>query len=401
MKHIKNSTYDFSTSTCRKDTNAEKYALREKLFGTDDVLPVWVADMDIDTPHFVLEAIKKRLEHAIIGYEEVPKSAFLAQIEWMKREHGVEFALEDMFYSPSVVASINAAIEAFTQKGDKVIVQTPVYPPFFHSVIAHERELLKNPLKLRDDGSYTFDIEDLKSKIDENTKLLLLCSPHNPVGRVWKKEELEEILELCLKHNIVVFSDEIHSDLVYAPNLHVPFASLSKEARDITLTAMGVGKTFNMAGFAMSSVVIPNKALREKFLIVYNKIHFAQGCSLSHVAFEAAYRDGKNWLEELKIHLFKNFVLLREVCEKYPQLVKLSPLEGTYLAWLDCRGMKLRDKELRAFFINEAKLGLSAGISFGREGSGFMRLNFGVSSAKMLQIIDRLEKVLKKYRKMD
>lgn len=390
--------YDFSTSACRENTNAEKYVLREKLFGTNDVFPAWVADMDIDTPDFVLEAVKKRLEHPVIGYEEVPPSIFLAQIEWMKNEHGVEFTLEDMLYSHSVVASMNVAIEAFTQKGDKLIVQTPVYPPFFHSVMEHERELLKNPLKQREDGSYTFDIEDLKSKIDERTKLLLLCSPHNPVGRVWRRDELGEILELCLEHNIVVFSDEIHSDLVYAPNLHVPFASLSKEARDITVTAIGVGKSFNMAGFAISSVAVPNKELREKFLKVYNRIHFANGSTLSHVAFEAAYKEGKIWLEELKIHLEKNFYLLKELCGKYPHLIKLTPIEGTYLAWLDCRLLGLRDKELRDFFVHEAGLGLSAGISFGREGSGFMRLNFAVSSAKMLQVIEKLKKALQKHR---
>jgi cystathionine beta-lyase len=389
--------YDFSTSASRENTNAEKYALREKLFGTNDVMPIWVADMDIDTPDFVLEAVKKRLEHPVIGYEEVPPSMFLAQIEWMKNEHGVEFALEDMLYSHSVVASINVAIEAFTKKGDKVIVQTPVYPPFFHSVMEHERELLKNPLKQREDGSYTFDIEDLKSKIDEKTKLLLLCSPHNPVGRVWRREELEEILELCLKHNIVVFSDEIHSDLVYAPNLHVPFASLSYEARDITVTAIGVGKSFNMAGFAISSVAVQNKELREKFLKVYNRIHFANGSTLSHVAFEAAYKEGKIWLEELKIHFAKNFYMLKELCENFPHLIKLTPIEGTYLAWLDCRGMGLKDKELRDFFVHEAGLGLSAGISFGREGSGFMRLNFALSSAKMSQLINKLENALKNF----
>lgn len=390
--------YDFTTSTCREDTNAEKYALREKLFGSNDVEPLWVADMDIDTPSFVLDAVKKRLEHPIVGYEEVPKSAFEAQIEWMKSRHGVEFKRDDMLYSHSVVASINAAIEAFTDKGDKVIVQTPVYPPFFHSVMEHERELLKNPLKQNEDGSYTFDIEDLKSKIDEKTKLLLLCSPHNPVGRVWKRAELEEILEVCLKHNIVVFSDEIHCDLVYTPNIHVPFASLSEKAREISVTAIGVGKTFNMAGFAISTVAIPNEKLKEKFLKVYNRIHFAHGSSLSHVAFESAYRDGKEWLEELKLHLFKNYNMLKELCEKYPQLIKITPLEGTYLTWLDCRGLALSDRELREFFIKEAGVGLSAGISFGREGSGFMRLNFAISSAKMSQVIQKLQQALQKYR---
>ena len=394
-------TYDFSTSASREDTNAEKYALREKLFGTKNVEPLWVADMDIDTPKFVLEAVKKRLEHPIVGYEEVPHSAFLAQIKWMKDVHGVEFELEDMFYSHSVVASMNAAIEAFSNKGDKVIVQTPVYPPFFHSVREHDRELLKNPLKQEDDGSYIFDVEDLLSKIDEKTKLLLLCSPHNPVGRVWRREELERILEVCLKYNIVVFSDEIHSDLVYAPNTHTVFASLSQDARDITITAIGVGKTFNMAGFSMSSVAIPNIELREKFLKVYNRIHFAAGNALSHVAFESAYVEGREWLEELKTHLFKNYSMLKELCANYPYLIKVTPIEGTYLAWLDCRGLTLRDKELREFFIKEAGLGLSAGISFGREGSGFMRLNFAISSAKMSQVVNKLQIALEKHRSRD
>lgn len=387
-------SYDFSESACRKDTNAEKYTLREELFGTEDVQPVWVADMDIDTPDFILDAVKKRLEHPIVGYEEVPKSAFLAQIDWMKKEHKVEFELDDMLYSHSVVASMSATIDAFSEIGDKVIVQTPVYPPFFHSVLEHERELLKNPLKQNEDGKYVFDIEGLKSKIDEKTKLLLLCSPHNPVGRVWKKEELQEILEVCLEHNIVVFSDEIHSDLVYKPNVHVAFASLSDEAREITVTAIGVGKTFNMAGFAMSAVAIPNKELRERFLKSYKRIHFAQGSVLSHVAYEAAFKNGKEWVEDLKVHLMKNFHMLEEVCAKYPNIIKVTPIEATYLAWLDCRGMGLSDKKLRKFFVDEAKLGLNAGLSFGREGTGFMRLNFAVSTTKMLEVIKKLDKAL-------
>ncbi len=387
-------SYDFSNAACRKDTNAEKYTLRDELFGTKDVEPVWVADMDIDTPDFVLNAVSQRVKHPIFGYEEVPQSAFEAQCEWMKTEHNLDINIEDIIYSHSVVASMGVAIEAFSDEGDKVIVQTPVYPPFFHSVMRAKRKLLKNPLKQTQDGSYRFDIEDLKSKIDKDTKLLLLCSPHNPVGRVWKKEELEEILEVCLENNIVVFSDEIHSDLVYAPNKHVPFISLSQKAKNITVTAIGVGKTFNMAGFAISSVVISNPELKERFLNVYNRVHFAQGSTLSHVAFESAYVNGKGWLEELKPHLYGNYTLLQELCLKYPKVMKLTPIEATYLAWIDCKGMGLRDKLLREFFIKEAKLGLNAGISFGKEGSGFMRLNFAVSSAKMSKIIMLLESAL-------
>ena len=388
--------YLFEESACRKDTNAEKYTLRKEIFNTEDVMPVWVADMDIDTPDFVLDSVKERLKHPIMGYEEVPDSAFRAQIEWMNKEHNVDFKLEDMLYSHSVVASMSVAIEAFSEIGEKVIVQTPVYPPFFHSVLHSQRKLLKNPLKQMEDGGYTFDIEDLKSKIDKDTKLLLLCSPHNPVGRVWRKDELESILQVCLENNIIVFADEIHSDLVYKPNNHIAFASLSEQARDITITAIGVGKTFNMAGFAISSVVIPNKDIRKRYKEIYDKVHFAQGSSLSHVAFESAYTHGKDWLEDVKVHLMSNYNALKAVCEEFPTKIKLTPIEATYLAWLDCRGMGLKDKALREFFIQEARLGLNAGISFGREGSGFMRLNFAVSSAKMLEIIKRLEKALRK-----
>ena len=388
--------YDFSTATNREATNAEKYVLRKQLFGTEDVLPAWVADMDIDTPDFVLNAVKERLESPNMGYEEVPESAYLAQIDWIKREHGTAFRVDEVLYSHSVVASMHTAIEAFTNEGDGVIVQTPVYPPFFHSVTKLNRKVIKNSLILHEDGSYGLDIEDFKSKIDENTKLLLLCSPHNPVGRVWKAQELEQILEICLKYKIVVFADEIHSDLVYKPNKHIPFYSLNEKAKKITLTAIGVGKTFNMAGFAISSVVIQDDILREKFQKAYERVHYAQGSSLSHIAFESAYKNGKEWLEELKVHLYENYKMLVVLSKKYPEYIKITPIEATYLAWIDCRGMQLKDRELREFFIKEAKLGLNSGLSFGREGLGFMRLNFAVSSATMTEIIKRVDTALQR-----
>ena len=391
-------SYDFSTSAPREKTNAEKFALREKLFGTLDVEPLWVADMDIDTPAFVLEAIKKRLEHPIVGYEDMPDSAYEAQIAWLHKRHGWSVRREDIFHSHSVVASMAVAIEAFTQKGDEVVVQTPVYPPFFHSVIAHERRLIKNRLKRGEDGVYSFDIEDFKSQISDKTKLLLLCSPHNPVGRVWRREELLEIVEICAQKGIVIFSDEIHSDIVYGAHKHIPLASLSANAAALTLTALGVGKSFNMAGFALSSVIVSNEELKERFAKAYHRVHFAQNNALSHVAFEAAYRMGEEWLEALLEHLHANFLLLEGALQKYSGLIRITPIEGTYLAWLDCRAMGLKDSELRDFFVKEAKLGLNAGISFGKEGSGFMRLNFALSSAKMLQIVHNLEYALQRMR---
>lgn len=387
--------YNFKTSANRENTNAEKYTARKRLFGTEDILPIWVADMDIDTPSFVFEDIQKRLTHSVLGYEEVPDSAFNAQINWMKNNHGVEFELKDMIYSHSVVASINVAIEAFTNEGDNVIVQTPVYPPFFQSIKRHNREVLENNLVLREDGTYRFDLEDLKSKINKNTKLLLLCSPHNPVGRVWKEEELRELLDICVKNNIVVFADEIHSDLVFEGNKHISFSSLNQQAKDISITAIGVGKTFNLAGIAMSSVAIANENLKEKFLETYKKHHFADGSVVSHVAFQSAYTHGKDWLEELKIHLYKNYEMLQKLCDKYPTKLKLTPIEATYLAWIDCRGLNLSDKKLRDFFVKEAKLGLNPGLGFGKNGSGFMRLNFAVSLEMMEEVVSRLDNALK------
>jgi len=388
--------YSFKESACRKETNAEKYTLRKELFGNEEIEPVWVADMDLDTPDFVLDAVKERLQHPVMGYEEVPFSAYQAQIDWLFKRYALKYDLQDMFYSHSVVASMRVAIEAFSEVGDNIIVQTPVYPPFFKSVSQLNRELLLNPLVQKEDGRYTFDTDDLRSKINEKTKMILLCSPHNPVGRVWTKEELEEILEICLQHNIVVFSDEIHCDLVYQPNKHIPFGSINDQAKDITISAFGVGKTFNMAGFAISTVAIANEVLREKFAKIHSKVHFAEGATLSHVAFEAAYKNGEKWLEDLLQHLQNNYKYLRDVCQKYPEFIKITPIEATYLAWLDCSGISTKNKELKSFFVEEAKLGLNPGISFGREGNGFMRLNFAVSSAKMIKVVSQLESALEK-----
>ena len=388
--------YDFDKKIERADTNAEKYTLRKALFGTEDVLPAWVADMDIATPPFVLDAIKKRLEHPIVGYEEFPHSAKEAQCAWIERHHSKHFNPTDLLYSHSVVASMSVAIQAFSQKGDEVIVQTPVYPPFFHQVTLNARKVLRNPLAKRADGSYTFDFEHLRSSITPKTKLLLLCNPHNPVGRAWKKEELKALLGICKEHNIIVFSDEIHSDLVYKPHTHTPFASLDG-ARELCISAYGPGKTFNMAGFAISTVAIENEELLQRYKAVYDAIHFAQGTSLSHVAFEAAYKEGEVWLKELKAHLWHNYARLQSMLQKFEHLIRLTPLEATYLAWLNCGGMGLRDKELRKWFVEKAKLGLNAGLSFGKEGSGYMRLNFAVPSETMDEILKRLEGALQTY----
>ena len=388
---------DYNTFVDRTSGNAEKYALRRKLFHTEDVLPMWVADMDIVTPPFITEAVSVRAAHPVYGYEEMPDSAFEAQIAWMKRHHDLVIEREWIFYSPSVVATINVAIQAFTKPGDKVIVQPPVYFPFFKSVANNNRQVVSNPLKQLENGDYTFDIEDLKSKIDTDTKLLLLCSPHNPVGRVWKREELQAIADICLEHDIKVLADEIHSDLVYAPHKHIPFASLGDDVNNITITAIGPGKTFNIAGLSISTVVIANETMRRQFYEVYNSIHFAEGTVFGHVGFEAAYRDGADWHKGLMGHLSANVKALKSVCDMHRDKITLTIPEGTYLAWLDCSGMGLSDKALRQFFVEKVKLGLSPGTAFGKEGTQFMRLNFAVPTSVMNQVLLRLDQALSDY----
>jgi cystathionine beta-lyase len=378
----------------RSATNAEKYALRGQLFGTDDVLPMWVADMDIETAPCVLEAVQKRAMHTVYGYEEMPDAAFEAQMAWMRKRHGLLLERDWMCFSPSVVASINVAIQAFTKPGDKVIVQPPVYFPFFKSVENNGRSVVHNPLKRSEAGEYTFDFDDLRSKIDDKTKLLLLCSPHNPVGRVWSGEELRELAGICLEHGITVFADEIHSDLVYAPHRHIPFASLSEAVRNITVTAIGPGKSFNVAGLAISTVAIPDSELRGRFMKVYESIHFAQGTIFGHAGFEAAYREGEEWLEGLLAHLRENLDKLADLVARHNDRLQLRLPEGTYLAWLDCSKMGLGGRALRRFFIEEAKLGLSPGTTFGKEGYGYMRMNVAVPGPVMDEALRRLERAL-------
>lgn len=377
----------------RSRTNAEKYTLRQKLFGSDEVLPMWVADMDIPTPECVLEAVKERLKHPVIGYEIMRDAAFAAQIEWFEKHHAFTMEREWLSYSPSVVASIGCAIRALSDEGDDVIVMDPVYPPFYSMVKNNNRHLVTYPLLRDEAGRYRIDIEGFRSRITPRTKLLLLCSPHNPVGRVWSREELESLGKVCVEHGIRIISDEIHCDLVYAPHRHLPTASISESLRENTVMLIGPGKTFNMAGFSISTVCIPSAGLRSAYEKERKRVHWGDGSVLSHVAFEAAYRQGNEWYRGMMKHLDGNAATIGEWVAKEPHIGYHRP-EATYLAWLDCRALQLGDRELRDFFVREAGLGLSPGLSFGKEGSGFMRLNFAVPSSVLDEALKRLHKAL-------
>jgi cystathionine beta-lyase len=377
----------------RSGTNAEKYTLRQKLFHTEDVQPMWVADMDIATPECVIHAVQKRLLHPILGYEIMPDSAYEAQIEWVRVHHAFEIKREWLSYSPSVVASIGCAIRAFSEEGDEVIVMDPVYPPFYSMVRDNNRSLLLHPLKQDSVGICRFDIERLCTQITPKTKLLLLCSPHNPIGRVWNRDELLALGNVCLEHGIVIISDEIHSDIVFAPHTHIPMASLTEELLNNTIMLIGPGKTFNMVGFSISSVCIASNELREAYQNERQRVHFGDGAALSHVAFETAYTEGGAWHKKLLEHLRANASLLEAWAAEHPA-IQFRPPEATYLAWLDCRALGFGDRELREFFVHKAGLGLSPGLSFGKEGSGFMRLNFAVPTSVLSDALDRLDKAL-------
>lgn len=372
----------------RVSTNAEKYVLREKLFHTREVQPLWVADMDIATPTCVINAVQKRLEHPILGYEIMNDSAYEAQIDWMRHHHGFEMKREWLSYSPSVVASIGCVIRAFSEEGDEVIVMDPVYPPFYSMVKENNRGLLIHSLKQDDAGVYRFDLEQLSTQITSKTKLLLFCSPHNPIGKVWNSDELSALGQWCLKNGIRIISDEIHSDIVYAPNKHIPLASLSSALLENTVTLMGPGKTFNMAGFSISTVCIASQTLREMFEAERKRLHWGDGALLSHVAFEAAYREGDGWYQKLLDYLADHAQRIAQALSATP--IRYTKPEATYLAWLDCREMGLGDRELREFFVHKAGLGLSPGLSFGREGSGFMRLNFAVASEQLDEALEKM-----------
>ena len=380
---------DFNKAPDRRSTNAEKYVYREKLFGSEDVVPMWVADMDIETPSFIMDAVKDRAKHAILGYEEATDAMFEAQLDWVKRHYGYEMKREWMFMSPSVVGSINVAIKAFSEVGDKIIVQSPVYPKFYSSVTNNDRMILQNPLK-EIEGYFSMDFDALEAEIDEKTTMMILCSPHNPVGRVWNKDELTRLGEICIKHNIIIVADEVHSDLIYKGFKHTPLASISKELECRTITCYGPGKTFNMAGLATSTVVVPSDALRVKFKKAYDATYFGDGTIFGQVAFETAYREGESWLVELLAHLQGNIDYLEICLKEYMPSITMCAPEGTYLGWLDCRKLGLSQEALENFFYKEAKLGLSSGTGFGKVAEGFMRINLATPRATVEEAVSRL-----------
>lgn len=382
--------YNFNEIIHREGTNCIKHDALQVFFKSDDILPLWVADMDFKTPDFIVNAIKKRAEHEVYGYTFRPESYYQAVIGWMSRMHGWDIEKNWISFSPGVVAGITFAIETFTKPGDEVIVQPPVYFPFFESVKGTGRKMVENPLKL-ENGRYTFDLVDLKAKITSQTKMLLLCNPQNPGGMAWKEDELVELATICLEHGILMVSDEIHSDLVYEPHRHIPLATLSAEVAKNSIICMAPSKTFNVAGLASSVVIIPDRTKFRRYERAINVGHIGMGNIFGSVALEAAYAHGYDWLQQLKDYLWENYLLLEGFMEKYLPRVKVMKPEATYLIWLDFSDYGMNDEELMKFTVEKARVALNNGGRFGTGGDGWLRFNIGSPRSMVAEGLERLK----------
>jgi cystathionine beta-lyase len=381
--------YDFDTVIDRRDTNCVKYDLRGKLFGKDDVLPMWVADMDFPVADFILDAIRERLNHPVLGYTFRSDRFAGSVASWLNRRHGWKIETTAIGFSPGVVPALNMCVLEFTDPGDKVVVQPPVYFPFFSAISNHGRELVYNQLVKRD-KSYEMDLDHLEDQFKAGAKLFFLCNPHNPVGRVWSNEELQKLAEICVKYQVMVISDEIHSDLLLSGSRHIPFASLGKDIADLTLTCMAPSKTFNLAGLYTSVMIATNPSLMKRYEKVLDAVHVGGDNILGQVALEAAYTLGDEWLDQLLDYLEKNFqAFSSHLNNNVPELL-ISPLEATYLAWLDFSFLELDDKGLKDFIIHRAGLGLNDGPMFGPGGSQHQRLNLATPRKILMEGAERL-----------
>jgi cystathionine beta-lyase len=389
------SIYNFDEIVDRKGTDSIKYdAAKEFLGATGDIIPMWVADMDFRTPDFVINALKKRIGHEVFAYTMRSKNYYESIIGWLKRRHQWEVSRESIVFSPGVVPAVNMAVLSYTQPGDRIITQPPVYFPFFNAVKDHGRELVYNPLVIKN-GRLNMDLENLEKVAKEGARMIILSSPHNPGGSVWTEEELRRLADICLRNDILILSDEIHCDLVFKPNKHIPLVTLSDEIADHCITAIAPSKTFNLSGLSTSSVIIPNAELRKQFIATLDHLHIGMGNIAGNVASQAAYTYGDEWVDELMAYLSVNLDILEDYLQQQiPQIKMLRP-EATFLVWLDCRELGMDDITLNKFFLEKARLGLNRGEMFGPGGSGFMRMNIGCTKATLNKALECLKEAFR------
>ncbi|MDD2570393.1 MAG: PatB family C-S lyase [Bacteroidales bacterium] len=384
---------DFDRITDRQGTNSIKWDARDQVFGNPDVVPLWVADMDFETPAFIRERIARRLEHPILGYTYRSERFAGSFISWVNRRHHWEVDPEWVVFMPGVVPAVSVAVLAYTDPGDEVIIQPPVYHPFYFCVEGHNRKLILNPLKTIN-GRFTFDLELLRQQITPKTRLLILSNPHNPGGTAWSAEELASLAAICQETGVRILSDEIHSDLTYPPGHHTPAVTAAPNYAHRIITAMAPSKTFNMAGMSTSILVIPDPKERKTYADLVYTLHVGMGNVFGFEALQAAYEEGDQWLDELLTYLKGNRDYLHQFLQAELPMITMMVPDATYLAWLDFRGLGLEQKALEDFLVTKASIGLNIGKQFGPGGEGFMRLNFGCPRSLLQQALTQLKEAV-------
>jgi cystathionine beta-lyase len=383
-------TYDFDKIIERRGTGAVKTDALKKIYGKEDLIPLWVADMEFETPDFIIEAIRKRLEHPVFGYTVMPEGYWETVKTWIEDHHGWKTETEWMTFIPGIVKGIGMVINALLEKDDKVIIQPPVYHPFRLIPQKNGREVVFNPLKELPDGSYEMDFENLEAVCDPKCKLLILSNPHNPAGIVWSRETLIKLADFCHSHGITVISDEIHCDMALFGNRHIPFASVSEKAAECSITFGAPSKTFNIAGIVSSYAIVPDEGLREKFFKWLEASEMSAAHIFAPIATMAAFKHGENWRQQMLRYLECNIRFVEEYCLKnIPQIRPLRP-QASFLVWLDCRKLGLSHEELTDLFVNKAGLALNDGEMFNPGGEGFMRLNIGTPRDILKEAMDKL-----------
>ncbi len=389
--------WNFDEEVAREGTNCVKFDLRKNFFGTADVIPMWVADMDFRTPDFIINALRKRLSHEVMGYTFHPREYFTSMAEWLRSMHGWEVSEDWICFCPGIVPALNLCTLAYTRPGDSVIIQPPVYTPFFDAVENHGRNLILNQLVFSE-GKWRMDLDSLRRIITPDTRMIIISNPHNPVGRSWDPEELKELAAICIENHTLILSDEIHCDLVLPGYRHTPVAKLSSPISAITVTCVAPSKTFNVAGLSTSSVVISNPVLRKYFKSKTDHLHIGNGNIFGTVSSVAAYSEGREWLSELLLYLDGNAGFVMEYCREFiPEIVPSRP-EATYMIWLDCRKLGMTGKELGEFFVSKAGVGLNEGSAFGPGGEGFMRMNLGTTRKRIMKAMEQIRKAVESIR---
>jgi cystathionine beta-lyase len=382
--------YNFDEIINRRGSSSVKYDSLKEVFGRDDIHPMWVADMDFQAPPSVLDAVRQTAERGIFGYTFRSVESVDQFINWVQRRYNWEIKREWITSAPGIVAALPVSIRAFTKPGDKILIQTPVYPPFHNIVKENNRVLVKSPLIEGEDG-WNIDWNDFENNLKDGVKMFILCSSHNPLGRVWNREELKRMGELCVKYGTIIFSDEIHADLSLYGNTHIPMASVSEEIASSTITAMAPSKTFNVAGMLNSVIISSSPTLFSGYQSELLSLHLDLGNIFGHISMEAAYSGGENWLEDLKEYLEKNIDYASDFLQReLPQITFRRP-QSSFLLWLDFRKTGLTHTEVRERLLNVCKLGLNDGLAFGSEGEGFFRMNIGTPLANVQEGFNRLK----------